>query len=56
MSTSEKIQRVVNEAERNRLYGEIVLRFRSGHLVFITETKTTPVEEEPQREYRRSSR
>ena len=41
----QKVQQVIKSAEDTRLYGEILLRFRAGHLVFVTETRTTPVEE-----------
>jgi hypothetical protein len=50
-SITERVRQLVEEAEQNRLYGEILLRFRAGHLVFVTETKTTPVEEGTAREY-----
>jgi hypothetical protein len=47
MTTSQqKIQTLVEQAERNRLYGEIHLRFRAGQLTFITEEKTTSLHEE----------
>ena len=50
ISISQRVQQLIEEAERNRLYGEILLRFRAGHLVFVTETKTTPVEDGAERD------
>ena len=53
---SQKVQRILQSAEDTRLYGEIVLRYRDGHLVFVIETRTTPAEviEDETREFRSS--
>jgi hypothetical protein len=40
----QKILQMVRAAAQNRLYGEIVFRFRDGHLTFVTETRTVPAE------------
>ena len=43
--TIRKLHQLLEEAERNRLFGEILLRFRNGHLCFVTQTTTLPVED-----------
>ena len=49
-AAQQKIQEVITQAERDRLFGEIHLRFRDGRLTFITEERTQPFGEEPDRE------
>ena len=47
-TAAQKVQELVQQAERQRLYGEIVLRFRAGRLTFIVKTDTTAIAPELQ--------
>jgi hypothetical protein len=51
MNSIEKIKQLIQQAESQRLFGEIVLRFRNGRLTFVVTTQTTPMLEELERDH-----
>lgn len=50
----QKIQTIIDKAERERLFGEIHLRFRDGRLTFVTEERTTSFDREGTRDEQRN--